>query len=163
MAGFSSKTGIPVCLQGFLKIAFCQSLQLPPAPSEVNKTRRAQQLPQDSGPFRVWARELNKIYCLHPHDLSGLELYEKVICFLFNILIRWIYIVNTQDGPRGMFTCWITLYIAYSMLQNLVCGSLPSIRSNLSHHSLFSAFLTEAASPKVCQNSFFFQKRLLES
>lgn len=61
----AQKNGIPVCLQGFLKIACCQSLQLSPAPSELNKTRRAQQLPWDSGSFSVWATEQNKIHCPH--------------------------------------------------------------------------------------------------
>jgi len=66
MAEFGSKTGIPACLQGVLKIAFCSTLQLPPAPSEVNKTRGAQQLPWDLGPFRVLATEVNKIYSPSP-------------------------------------------------------------------------------------------------
>lgn len=42
-AEFSSKMGIPIPLSGLLLIAFCQSLQLLPAPSEIHKTRTAQQ------------------------------------------------------------------------------------------------------------------------
>lgn len=67
----AQKNGIPVCLQGFLRIACCQSLQLPPAPSELNKTRRAQQLPWDPSV----SEQLNETkYTVPILELSGLEL-----------------------------------------------------------------------------------------
>lgn len=79
---------------------------------------------------------------------------------LKNIVIGWIYTVKTQDWPRGRFTCCITLYKVYRvMLQNLVCGSFPSICSNLSliihYFLLFSLKLLLLKSVRNVKIPFF--------
>lgn len=63
------------------------------------------------------------------------ELSEDWSCaqVLLNIGMRWIYVIKTQERPRGRFTCCTALYkVCTVMLQNLVCGSFPSICSYLS-------------------------------